>query len=265
MPVIFVPHGGGPMPLLGERNHKKLTAFMKQLPSQLPLPKAIVVISAHWEESIVNVSSAATPGMFFDYYGFPPKSYRFEYSAPGDPELALKIIHLLGEQGIPARLNPDRDYDHGTFVPLMLMYPEADIPVVQVSLLASLNPQSHIELGKALAVLRDLGVLIVGSGMSFHNMHAFFSGDRAATTKSNLFDQWLVQTLTAPDLTPEMRMQHLIHWKLAPEARYSHPREEHLLPLLVCFGAALTASPTAEVNFSGLLFDTHISGFIWRQ
>lgn len=264
MPVLFVPHGGGPMPLLGETNHRELTAFMQGLAPQLPMPKAILVISAHWEEAIANVSSAAQPGMLYDYYSFPPESYEFQYPAPGNPDLAVQIIRMLGEKGIPARLNPERDYDHGTFVPLMLMYPAATIPVVQLSLLGSLNPQAHIDLGKAIASLREQGVLIIGSGMSFHNMHAFFSGNSSSTQRSLLFAQWLTQTLTAEDLTPAIREQRLVDWKAAPEARFSHPREEHLLPLHVCFGAAMAASPKAELNFSGLLFNTHINGFIWR-
>lgn len=264
MPVIFVPHGGGPIPLLGDANHRELIAFMQGLAPQLPQPKAILIISAHWEEAIVNVSSAAQPGMLYDYYSFPPESYEFQYPAPGNPDLAVQIIHMLGGKGIPARLNPERDYDHGIFVPLMLIYPAADIPIVQLSLLGSLNPQAHIDLGKAIAALRKQGVLIVGSGMSFHNMSAFFSGDSSVLGKSEQFNQWLTQTLTAEGMAPETREQYLIDWKAAPEARFSHPREEHLLPLLVCFGAAMAASPKAEVNFSGLLFNTRISGFIWH-
>jgi len=264
MPVIFVPHGGGPLPLLGEANHRELITFMQGLALELPQPKAILMISAHWEESIANVSSSVQPGMLYDYYSFPPESYEFQYPAPGNPELAVRIIHMLGGKGIPARLHSERDYDHGTFVPLMLMYPAAEIPVVQLSLLGSLNPQAHIDIGKAIAALREYGVLIIGSGMSFHNMRAFFSDEPTATDKSYQFDQWLTQTLTAKDLKPEIREQRLVEWKAAPEARFAHPREEHLLPLHVCFGAAMAASPKAEVSFSGLLYNTHISGFIWR-
>ncbi len=264
MPVLYVPHGGGPMPLLGEANHRELTAFLQGLAPQLPAPKAILMISAHWEESIANVSSAANPKMLYDYYSFPPESYKFQYPAPGEPELASQIIRRLGEKGIPARLNPERDYDHGTFVPLMLMYPAANIPVVQLSLLGSLNPQAHIDLGKAIAALREQGVLIVGSGMSFHNMQAFFSGNPSVTERSQSFAQWLSDTLTSEALSPAMREQRLVDWKGAPEARFSHPREEHLLPLHVCFGAAMASSPNAEINFSGLLFNTRIVGFMWR-
>ena len=264
MPVLFAPHGGGPMPVLGEPNHAELTAFLKVVTATLPRPRAMLVISAHWEEDVATVSSAAAPAMFYDYYGFPPESYHFEYPALGNPVLAQQVVELLDEQGIDARLDAERGYDHGTFVPLMLMYPAADIPVVQLSLVNSLNHAAQIALGKAIAPLREQGVLIVGSGMSFHNMQAFFSGNPTVKGRSHLFDVWLNDTLTNGYLENIERESRLDQWQAAPEARFCHPREEHLLPLLVCFGAASVASPHAERNFSGLLFNTYISGFLWR-
>jgi len=264
MPVLFVPHGGGPMPVLGEPNHAELVTFLKGVAATLPRPRAILVISAHWEESVATVSSASSPAMFYDYYGFPPESYHFQYHASGDPVLAQQVVELLDEQGIDARLDAERGYDHGTFVPLMLMYPAADIPVVQLSLVNSLNPAAQIALGKAIAPLREQGVLIVGSGMSFHNMQAFFSGNPSVKARSELFDIWLNDTLTNGYLENIDRESRLELWQAAPEARFCHPREEHLLPLHVCFGAASVASPHAERNFSGLLFNTYISGFVWR-
>lgn len=264
MPVVFLPHGGGPMPVLGEPNHAELIAFLKTVAASLPRPRAVLMISAHWEEDVASVSSAAAPAMFYDYYGFPPESYHFQYPAPGDPALAQQIFALLQARGISARLDDQRGYDHGTFVPLMLMYPAADIPVVQLSLVNSLNPAAQIALGKAIAPLREQGVLILGSGMSFHNMQAFFSGNPTVRGRSQLFDIWLGETLTNPHLENAQRESRLEQWQAAPEARFSHPREEHLLPLLVCFGAAARASPLAAKNFSGLLFNTQISGFIWR-
>lgn len=264
MPVVFVPHGGGPMPLLGDINHRELTHFMQSLAADLPRPTAIVVITAHWEEEQVSISNSPAPDMMYDYYGFPPESYEFSYPAPGNPALAKHIQQLLQQQNIDARLDNQRAYDHGTFVPLMLIYPAADIPVVQLSLLASLDPAAHIAIGKALAPLREQGVLIVGSGMSFHNMRAFFSNDPAVRGKSETFDHWLTETLTADTLTNAQREQNLSQWAVAPQGRFCHPREEHLLPLHVCFGAALQAATPARQNFSGLLFNTAISGFIWR-
>jgi aromatic ring-opening dioxygenase catalytic subunit (LigB family) len=264
MPIVFVPHGGGPMPLLGDANHRELTRFMQSLAVDLPRPTAIVVITAHWEEEVVSITYSPAPGMMYDYYGFPPESYEFKYPAPGDQPLAKQIQQLLQDNNIDARLDNQRAYDHGTFVPLMLMYPAADIPVVQLSLLSSLDPAAHIAIGKALAPLREQGVLIVGSGMSFHNMRAFFSNDPSIKGKSEIFDDWLAETLTASNLTPQDREQRLCTWASAPQGRFSHPREEHLLPLHVCWGAASKGSLAAEQNFSSLLFNTVISGYLWR-
>lgn len=264
MPVVFVPHGGGPMPLLGDVNHRELTLFMQSIAADLPRPKAIVVISAHWEEEVASITHSSAPGMMYDYYGFPPESYEFKYSAPSDQLLAQQIQQLLQDKNINAQLDDQRAFDHGTFVPLMLMYPTADIPVVQLSLLASLDPGAHIAIGKALAPLRKQGVLIVGSGMSFHNMRAFFSGDPTVKGKSETFDHWLTETLTVVQMALQEREERLGNWSAAPHARFCHPREEHLLPLHVCWGAASEGSPIAEQNFSGLLFNTAVSGYIWR-
>lgn len=264
MPVVFVPHGGGPMPLLGDANHRELTKFMQSLAADLPRPTAIVVITAHWEEEVVSITYSPAPGMMYDYYGFPPESYEFSYPAPGNPPLAKQIQQLLQDHSIDARLDNQRAYDHGTFVPLMLIYPAADIPVVQLSLLASLDPAAHIAIGKALAPLREQGVLIVGSGMSFHNMRAFFSSDPSIKGKSETFDNWLAETLANPELTNQVREERLCNWAAAPQGRFCHPREEHLLPLHVCWGAASQGSSAAEQNFNGLLFNTAISGYLWR-
>lgn len=263
MPVLFVPHGGGPMPLLGEANHRELTVFMQSVSAELPQPKAILVITAHWEEDVATISSSPAPGMLYDYYGFPPETYQFKYPASGNPVLAQTIADLLQAAGIPSKLDPKRDFDHGTFVPLMLMYPQANIPVVQLSLLKSFSPTAHIALGKALSSLREQGVLILGSGMSFHNMQAFFSGNPVTPGRSERFDSWLTETLTSPELSSDEQNARLTDWKNAPEARFCHPREEHLLPLYVCFGAGVTASLHAAKIFSGFLFNTKISAFLW--
>ena len=263
MPVLFVPHGGGPMPLMDEANHRELTAFIRSISADLPRPKAILVITAHWEEKVATISSSPAPGMLYDYYGFPQETYQFKYPAAGNPVLAQTIADLLSTQGINSQLDPARDFDHGSFVPLMLMYPKADIPVVQLSLLKSLDPQAHIALGKALAPLREQGVLILGSGMSFHNMQAFFSENPTTWERSERFDSWLTETLTHAELGKNEKAERLAGWKHAPEALFCHPREEHLLPLHVCFGAASIASPNAAKVFNGFLFDTKISAFLW--
>ena len=263
MPVLFVPHGGGPMPLLNDVNHRELRAFLTSVTASMPTPKAIVLITAHWEESVVTLSSSPKPSILYDYYGFPPEAYQLTYPAPGEPELAAQIANMLADKGIAARLDSERAFDHGTFVPLKLMYPEANIPVVQMSLVHSLDPKTHIAIGEALAPLRDQGVLIVGSGMSFHNMRAFFSSDLTVQSRSAEFDHWLTQTLTASVSSAEVKTA-LTHWQSAPEARFSHPREEHLLPLHVCFGAGHNGSSHAERNFNGILLNTLISGYIWQ-
>jgi len=263
MPVLFVPHGGGPMPLMGEANHRELTAFIKSVSTGLPRPTAILVITAHWEEKVATISSSPAPGMLYDYYGFPPETYAFKYPAAGSPALAHTIADLLAAQGINSQFDPARDFDHGTFVPLMLMYPEANIPVVQLSLMKSFDPAAHIALGKALAPLREQGVLILGSGMSFHNMQAFFTANPSTQGRSERFDQWLTETLTAQEVPQAEKNVRLGDWKNAPEAVFCHPREEHLLPLHVCFGAGSVASPNAEKIFSGFLFNTKISAFLW--
>ncbi|MCU7975836.1 dioxygenase [Shewanella sp. SW36] len=263
MPVLFVPHGGGPMPLLNDVNHRELRAFLTSVTAPMPTPKAIVLITAHWEESVVTLSSSPKPSILYDYYGFPPEAYQLTYPAPGEPELAAQIANMLADKGITTRLDSERAFDHGTFVPLKLMYPEANIPVVQMSLVHSLDPKIHITIGEALAPLRDQGVLIVGSGMSFHNMRAFFSSDLTVQSRSAEFDHWLTQTLTASVSSAEVKAA-LTHWQSAPEARFSHPREEHLLPLHVCFGAGHNGSSHAERNFNGILLNTLISGYIWQ-
>lgn len=261
MPVVFVPHGGGPMPLLGDANHRELSHFLGGLAAELPKPRALLVVTAHWEERVVSVSSGESPAMLYDYSGFPPEAYRLNYPAPGSPALAELVAQLLHQQGVAVHLDAQRPYDHGTFVPLMLIYPQAQIPVVQLSLLHSLDAAAHIALGEALAPLREQGVLIIGSGMSFHNMRAFFAPSPQVTAKSLAFDQWLEQQLTSADMAATR--QQLSQWQAAPEARFCHPREEHLLPLHVCFGAASAAGTAAQKIFSGLFFHTWVAGYRW--
>ncbi|GGM87981.1 DODA-type extradiol aromatic ring-opening family dioxygenase [Shewanella xiamenensis] len=260
MPVLFVPHGGGPLPLLNDANHRELRSYLSKVAETIPTPKAIVLVTAHWEEAQVTLSSHSHPGMLFDYYGFPPEAYTLSYPAPGEPQLAETIASLLKASGIEVRLDNQRAFDHGTFVPLKLMYPEANIPVVQMSLVQHLDSSAHIAIGEALASLRTQGVLIVGSGMSFHNMRAFFSGDPKVLPRSQAFDTWLTDVVTSGDNHAKAQ---LIDWQSAPEARFSHPREEHLIPLHVCFGAAHLQTPKATHQFSGVLFNTAISAYLW--
>jgi aromatic ring-opening dioxygenase catalytic subunit (LigB family) len=189
-------------------------------------------VSAHWEEPKPTVLESARPELYFDYSGFPPHTYELTWPVPGNPALAARVRTLLGEAGFDTGGNASRGLDHGVFVPLKLSVPEADIPVVQLSLVRGLDPEAHLAMGRALRPLRDEGVLIVGSGMSFHDLRALFGG--GGLERSRVFDRWLEETLPSP----EGRNESLRSWEQAPEARASHPREEHLLPLMVVAGAA---------------------------
>ncbi|MHB1344902.1 MAG: DODA-type extradiol aromatic ring-opening family dioxygenase [Thermoleophilia bacterium] len=258
--IVYFSHGGGPLPILGDPGHKAMVDFMIELPARLKTPEAILVVSAHWEESSATLLGAASPSMFYDYYGFPDEAYEITYPAPGSPVLANKIAGLLNGAGIPARIDAQRGFDHGLFIPLKLMYPQADIPSLQLSLVRGLDPAVHLALGGALRELRHDNILVIGSGFSFHNLGAFFRDDADAPDRANDgFQDWLIEVCAGP-LLPSDREQRLIEWQQAPSARYCHPREEHLLPLLVCVGMA--GEP------STVIFDDHIFGkravaFLW--
>ena len=264
-PVLFLPHGGGPLPVLGDPSHAALTRFMQGIPARLGRPRAILAISAHWEEPQASVTAAARPELIYDYYGFPPESYQIRYPAPGAPELAARVGDLLKAHNIASHADPSRGFDHGLFVPLKLMYPSADIPCIQLSLLSSLDPAAHVRLGEALAPLCDEDVLIIGSGLSFHNLRAFFSEPTEKSVADSLaFDEWLRHTLTAGEMNDTQRAEALAHWQQAPAARFCHPREEHLLPLHVCFGAAKVRAMSAEVVFNDRLMGMWTSGVLWQ-
>jgi aromatic ring-opening dioxygenase catalytic subunit (LigB family) len=258
--IVFLSHGGGPLPLLGDPGHQAMIDFMTHLPAQLPRPDAILVISAHWEEPLPTLLGAAQPPMFYDYYGFPDSAYQINYPASGHPVLAARFTEALEEAGIPAGIDPQRGFDHGLFIPLSLMYPNADIPALQLSLQQGLSPQAHIALGKALRALQEENLLVIGSGFSFHNMSAFFHHDPAMITPRNdAFQDWLIETITA-DIDPSERETRLAAWEQASYARYCHPREEHLLPLHVCAGMAGRAG---EVIFDGKIMGVRCAAFAW--
>ena len=246
--IVYFSHGGGPLPILGDASHQAMVDFMLRLPSQLSKPDAILVISAHWEENTATLLGAHTPPMFYDYYGFPDKAYEITYPAPGSPHLADRIAKLLHKDNIPARIDTQRGFDHGLFIPLKLMYPQADIPSLQLSLLRGLDSAAHIALGKALRDLMHENILVIGSGFSFHNMGAFsWQGINAPDPANDAFQNWLIKVCTGLTTQSE-REQRLIEWEKAPSARYCHPREEHLLPLHVCLGMA---DKPAKVIFNG--------------
>ena len=260
MPTWFIPHGGGPcffMDWNPPHAWDRMADFLKGLAATLPArPRAIVVVSAHWLESAFSVSSGAHPDLIYDYHGFPPHTYALEYPAPGDPALAARVAGLLAAAGLPAQQNASRGFDHGVFIPMLLMFPAADIPVVQLSLSTTLDPALHLAAGQALQALRQEGVLIVGSGMSYHNMRGY--GDPRSGPISDVFDAWLTGAVQAA--APE-RQQSLIDWAQAPSARLCHPprAEEHLLPLMVVAGAA-SQDPGRKV-FSDRVMETTLSAF----
>jgi len=259
-PVLYLPHGGGPIPLLGDPHHQALTQFFTQLGDKLATPAAILVISAHWESPQPALTAADNPALLFDYSGFPAQSYQLSYPAPGAPRLAAQIAEKLQQAGFAAELNPGRGWDHGVFVPLLLLRPQADIPVLQLSLLPGLDAKAHIALGEAISFLRAQNVLIIGSGMSFHNMQAFFRRDLVSDAQLAAFNQYLTDSLQ-PQYSYAEQAQRLINWQQAPDARLMHPREEHLLPLHVCFGAA--KGSTAQVLFNDKVLHKTVLAFGW--
>lgn len=237
LPTYYIPHGGGPWPFMPERAAQlpTLIAFLHGLLHDAGArPRAILVISGHWEEPLPTVSSRRDYGMLYDYGGFPPHTYEIQYPAPGSPEVAAETVAALRAAGFPVATESERGYDHGVFVPLMLVDPAAAIPVVPLSLVEGLDPALHVALGRALTKLRDDGVLIVGSGMSFHNLRALYGG-ADVLERSVQFDAWLNDALTGD---PAGRDELLDRWSSAPQARFAHPREEHLVPLMVAAGAA---------------------------
>ncbi len=247
--------------MLGDASHKKMHEFLKAITPTFGEPSAILLISAHWEEPIVTITSQATPPLIYDYYGFPEESYQIKYPAPGNPALAKIVFRLLQESGIEARLDDHRGFDHGLFVPLKIMYPDAQIPCIQLSLVSGLDPATHIRIGNALAELRSENVLIIGSGFSFHNLRAFFSSNRELPDPQNeAFQQWLLETCTDINLSRDEREKRLIEWEKAPFAIYCHPREEHLVPLHVCIG--LAESP-GKLVFDGDVMGKRAIALLW--
>jgi aromatic ring-opening dioxygenase catalytic subunit (LigB family) len=259
--VIYLPHGGGPWPFvelggwIPARDIERLRAYLVGLPALLPArPRALLVASAHWEAAAPTVMTSANPPILYDYGGFPPEAYAIEWPAPGDPALAERVVELLGRAGIAASRDARRGFDHGTFIPLKLAWPDADVPTIQLSLKVGLDPAEHLAIGRALAPLRDEGVLILGSGMSYHNLRSF--GSAAVAGISREFDAWLAAAATAAPATRDARLGQ---WTTAPHARAVHPREEHLLPLMVVAGAA--GDDVGRVAFNDDFMSARISAY----
>lgn len=237
MPTYFVSHGGGPWPWIKDLmpvDWQPLESSLERIARELgPSPRAILVVSGHWEEPAFTVQTGTNPPMLYDYGGFPDFTYQIQYPAPGAPEVAARVSELLGAAGIEHGEDPDRGFDHGVFAPLYVMYPDADVPIVQLSIKKGYDPSAHLAAGRALAPLRDEGIAILGSGFTYHNLRAM---GPAGSEPSRQFESWLTSALV--DGPIEERDDQLLVWDQAPGARASHPAEDHLVPLMVAVGAA---------------------------
>lgn len=255
-PSLYIPHGGGPCFFMDDPAGiwTRMEAFLRDLPALLPEPpRAILIVSGHWEAAGFQFTSAPRPPLIFDYYGFPPHTYQLTYDAPGDSALAERAAELLRTAGYQAGVDAERGIDHGVFVPLKVAFPQADVPVVEMSLDGGLDPALAYRAGRTLRPLRDEGVLIIGAGMSFHNLRAYRNPQ--ATEPSLAFDDWLAGVIEG---NPAEREAGLADWAAAPAARLAHPREEHLLPLMVAAGAS---NAPGERIYGELVMETMISGF----
>jgi len=261
MPCLFVPHGGGPCffmdgpPPFSRAIWDKMADHLRSVGASLASrPKAILVISGHWNAAQPTVNTAAAHRLYYDYHGFPAHTYQLQYPAKGSPEVAARVRDLLAKAGIGTDEDAMRGLDHGVFIPFMLMFPDADIPIVQLSLRADMDPSAHIALGRALQPLREEGVMIVGSGMSYHNLRAFFRPGKA-DAEAKAFDDWLADAVT----DPVRRDERLVDWRDAPAAIACHPEPEHLLPLHVVAGAA--GADIGRRVYQDTIIGKAISGF----
>ncbi|KLE34976.1 DODA-type extradiol aromatic ring-opening family dioxygenase [Aurantiacibacter luteus] len=239
LPTYYLSHGGGPWPWMPQAapTYAVLGASLKALRRELDeAPRAVLVVTAHWETEDFAFSAAESPGMIYDYSGFPPETYEIVYPAPGLPALAEQAAGLLRGGGMAASTDARRGFDHGTFSLMQAIWPAAQLPVVQMSIRRDYDPALHLAAGRLLAPLRDAGVAIIGSGLSFHNLRAMGTQGRQA---SAAFDGWLQRSLIGKQ--GPARDEALLHWEQAPAARLVHPREDHLMPLHVAVGAAADA------------------------
>ncbi len=264
LPSLYIPHGGGPCffmdtpPGLPRDLWDRMAAYLRGVDASVGVrPKAVLVVSGHWETERPTVNTSPRPPLLFDYYGFPEHTYRLTYPVAGSPTLARRVREVLAASGTPCDEEPERGLDHGVFIPFKLIYPDADVPVVQLSLNRNLDASTHLSLGRALAPLRDEGMLIVGSGMSYHNLRDLFSPDPRAMSAAAEFDAWLNEAVMESD--PAARERKLAAWHQAPGARAAHPRPEHLIPLMVAAGAA--GEDPGRRTYNQPLLGKPISGF----
>ncbi len=260
LPVLFISHGGGPWPFVdGLRPmYAHTEQELRRLPGRLAArPKAVLVISGHWEAPKFSLATHAHPPMEYDYSGFPAHTYQLRYPASGAPELAHRVRDLLTNAGVESRLDDQHGFDHGVFVPLGLMFPNADVPILMASIKSDYDPAQHLAMGRALASLRDEGVLIVGSGLTYHNMRGF--GRDESNAVATEFTHYLDQAVANPDA--QARADMLQHWERAPSARLAHPREDHLMPLLIAAGAA--GADQGRVLFSETVMKVPMTSYVF--
>ena len=259
LPTYFISHGGGPWPYMPEMRARMqvLEASLADIPRQIgTVPKAVLMVSGHWEAPEFRVMGNPNPPMVYDYSGFPAHTYSIKYQAPGAPDVARRVQQAIQAAGMAARIDERQGFDHGTFAPLAVVYPKADVPVLQLSLKSGYDPAQHLAVGRALAPLRDEGVLIVGSGLSYHNLRNMGPGSKQP---SKLFDGWLQQAVVASP--PERRSAQLLEWSHAPAARQAHPSEDHLIPLMVAVGAAEAEPATLVYHEEHFFGSTTASSF----
>ncbi|WXL24118.1 class III extradiol ring-cleavage dioxygenase [Ectopseudomonas mendocina] len=245
MPSLFISHGSPMIALMPGETGPVLT----RLAAQLPRPKAIVVVSAHWESNDLRISSGSQPATWHDFGGFPQALYELQYPAPGQPQLAADIAQRLNEAGLPATLDAQRPFDHGTWVPLRLMYPQADIPVVQISLPSQHGTELILRIGEVLQDLRAEGILLIGSGSITHNLRDMdrYAGPDSVEPWAQAFRDWVVEKLDRRDTSALLNYR-----QLAPNAVRSHPTDEHFLPLYFAMGAGRDF----KVEHTGFAFGT---------
>lgn len=251
--ILFITHGGGPWPILSfsginEDDRLAMLSHFQSIDRVLQSPKALIVISAHWESNPVNVNISPSPHLYFDYHGFPSEAYQLSWPVKNDVSLAHNVISAIEKAGIPVMKNDRRGYDHGVFIPLMAAYPDATIPVVEVSIHEALDVELHLQLGEALAPLLNNDVALIASGNSYHNIQNMFHPNPEVIQAAQHFDEWVIQTAS---LSGQARWDALLNWKHAPYAKTCHPREDHLIPLMVAAGAAKD-KPLTPVWHGGL-------------
>ncbi|XP_068626034.1 uncharacterized protein [Battus philenor] len=265
-PSVFLNHGGGPDPILGKEDDLEIADSLRNISKIVDMKrlKAIIVVTAHREEDVVTISSSDHHDMLYDYTNFPPESYKYKYNAPGHPILARKIHKAFQKAGIPSALDVKRGWDHGLFIPMMLINPSADIPLVQVSILKNQDTKQHIDIGKVLYQFRQDGIAIFGSGMSYHNMREFRKAEKVNdhVIVNDVFDRYLNEVCVGEVDTKK----EILSWDQIPQGLESHPpgKADHLMPLIVNIGAA-GSYPGRNIFSSVYMHKFILSGFIWEK